>query len=78
MISTELEEMADRLLGYAAKGRNMEPEVCACMAGALLEHARTVAVLETLPFDVTLQVADRLLEALPEWPIIRASSQVQP
>jgi hypothetical protein len=60
MISTELETLADRLLGYAAKGRSMEPEVCACMASALLDHARTARVLETLPFDVTIAMVDAI------------------
>ncbi len=50
------------MAGYALSGRAIEPEVCGCMALALLDHARVVAMLETLPFSVTLH----LLDALPE------------
>ena len=62
MISDELQTIADRLSAYALSGRAIEPEVCGCMAVALLDHARVVAMLETLPFSVTLATLDALSE----------------
>lgn len=53
MTSDELYALADRLVGYAEKGCSMEPEVCAAMACVVLDHARTVRMLETLPFCTT-------------------------
>lgn len=65
MTSDELGSLADKLFGYAAKGRSMEPEVCAAMAAVLLDHAHVVRVLETLPFDVTMRILDEIKGPLP-------------
>jgi hypothetical protein len=50
MISDEIAAAADRLLGYGAKRRSMEPEVAAALAQHLAYLASRVATLESLPF----------------------------
>jgi hypothetical protein len=60
MISDALTRMADHLAGYALHGRAVEPEHAACIARELMDHARTVAVLETLPFDLTTALLDAI------------------
>jgi hypothetical protein len=59
MISDEIAAAADRLLGYGAKRRAMEPEVAATLAAHLAYLASRVAMLETLEFVVPLVVEDR-------------------
>lgn len=52
MISNEIAGVADRLLGYGAKRRAMEPEVAAQLAQHLAYLATRVSMLEALPFVV--------------------------
>lgn len=54
MISDEIACAADRLAGYGAKRRAMEPEVAAVLAAHLAYLASRVACLEALPFVARL------------------------
>ncbi len=62
MVSDSLSTLADRLFGHATRGTAPTPEECAAIAGELLDAARAVSVLETLPIEVTME----LLRCLPE------------
>ncbi len=62
MISDQLGTLADRVLACATRGTAPTPEECAAIAGELLDAARAVSVLETLPIEVTME----LLRCLPE------------
>jgi len=59
MISDEIAGLADRLLGYGAKRRAMEPEVAAALAQHLAYLASRVACLEALPFVVARITEDK-------------------
>lgn len=59
MISDEIAGLADRLLGYGAKRRAMEPEVAATLAQHLAYLASRVAMLESMEFVVPLIVEER-------------------
>lgn len=77
MTSDDLMCLADRLAGYALADRAVEPKLAAVIAYELLKHAENVAMMETLPFDVTKEVANQLLEAWPEWPIVPVATQAR-
>ena len=59
MISDEIANVSDRLSGYGAKRRPMEPEVATTLAQHLAYLASRVACLEALPFVVPLIVEER-------------------
>ncbi len=63
MISDTLGTLADRLYGCATRGTAPTPEECAAIAEALLDAARAVSVMETLPLEVTLSLLDAIPEA---------------
>ncbi len=68
MISDDLYALADRLSVNALTGIPLPASTCACMARALMDHARVAAVLETLPISVTTA----LIEEVPEGALVRA------
>jgi hypothetical protein len=68
MISDDLYALADRLSINALAGIPLPASLCACMAHALMEHARAAKILETLPFNVTAA----LVEEVPEGALVRA------
>jgi hypothetical protein len=51
MISTELSNVADWCLGWAAQGRSMPPREAGHLAKVLLDLSHQVAHLERLPID---------------------------
>jgi len=73
MVSDQLYALADRMSAYAYAGIPVPARLAACMAVALMDHARVVEVMETLPLDVSL----RMLDAVPEYTIARAAHAPQ-
>ncbi len=62
MVSDSLGRLADVMFLHATRGTAPTPEECAAITGEMLDAARAVAVLETLPIEVTME----LLRCLPE------------
>ena len=69
MISDSLYSIADKLSAYALSGVPMPASTAACIARVLMDYARQVAVMETLPISVTMD----LINAVPETTLIRAA-----
>lgn len=53
MISESLRRLGDLLAGHILNGQPPTMDQLSAMSLELLDHARVVAVMETLPFDVT-------------------------
>ena len=53
MISTDLMNIADWVLGYSAKGRTMDPACSAQLAHVLFDLGQQVRHLERLPIDLS-------------------------
>jgi hypothetical protein len=53
VISTDLQNLSDWTLTWAAKGERMPPESAAHLAQVLLDLSRQAAQLERLPVDDT-------------------------
>jgi hypothetical protein len=74
MISNDLACLSDRMAGYALHGTAPTRDELGMIAAELLKFSRIVETMENLPLDVTLQ----LLEAVPEYPLVRAALGSKP
>ena len=53
MISTDLMNIADWVLGYSAKGRTMDPTCSAQLAHVLFDLGQQVRRMERMPVDLS-------------------------
>lgn len=61
MISDAISNLADLLIAEAAHDRPLPPERAAAIAKLLMDIAIRAAVLETLPFEVAVDMAENKL-----------------
>ncbi len=74
MISEDLARLSDRMAGYALHGTTPARDELGTIAAELLKFSQIVETMESLPLDVTLELA----EALPEFSFIRSAIGTKP
>ncbi len=73
MISDDIANLSDRLVGHLMHNTSPSHEEMAAMAAELLKFSGIVRAMETLPLDVTFA----LLTETPEWPLVRSAVETR-